>query len=76
MLDYIVWFLKHKYLRYIKKSETEKGKRKAMKKELYLRFKNEVMLPYMLDLREQIHNNHNWSFNALSSYSSIAFFRI
>ena len=40
ILEYMVWFLKCKYLRYIKNSAAEKGKRKAMKKDLYLRFKN------------------------------------
>lgn len=43
----MIWFLESKYLRYLKRTECEKGKRKNMKKELYLRFKNEVMLPYL-----------------------------
>lgn len=40
ILEYMLWFLKFKYLRYIRKSSNERGKRKAMKKDLYLRFKN------------------------------------
>jgi hypothetical protein len=43
----MIWFSESKYLRYLKRTECEKGKRKNMKKELYLRFKNEVMLPYL-----------------------------
>lgn len=39
------WFLTKKYLRYI--SEEGKGKRKMMRKQLYIKFKNEVMLPYI-----------------------------
>lgn len=42
------WFLTTKYLRYI--SEEGKGKRKMMKKHLYIKFKNEVMLPYIESL--------------------------
>lgn len=43
----MIWFLEKKYVRYLKKTESEKGKRKNMKKDLYLRFKNEIMLPYL-----------------------------
>jgi len=49
-LEYVLWFLKCKYLRYIKHNSNEKGKRKNMKKELYIRFKNEIMMPYMSQL--------------------------
>ena len=32
LLEYMLWFLKFKYLRYIRQSNNERGKRKAMKK--------------------------------------------
>jgi hypothetical protein len=48
----MLWFLKNKYLRYIKHNSNEKGKRKSMKKELYIRFKNEVMMPYLSQLMD------------------------
>jgi hypothetical protein len=47
IVNYMIWFLEKKYLRYLRRTECEKGKRKNMKKELYLRFKNEIMLPYL-----------------------------
>jgi hypothetical protein len=47
IVNYMIWFLEKKYLRYLRKTECEKGKRKNMKKELYIRFKNEIMLPYL-----------------------------
>ena len=40
ILEYMVWFLEKKYARYLKRSACEKGKRKNMNKELYIRFKN------------------------------------
>lgn len=44
----MIWFLKTKYLRYINKCNNEnKGKRKQMKKNLYIKFKNTTMLPYL-----------------------------
>jgi hypothetical protein len=42
---YMLWFLEKKYLRYV--SEEGKGKRKHMKKKLYIKFKNQVMMPYL-----------------------------
>ena len=54
ILEYMVWFLERKYIRYVKKSTCEKGKRKNMNKQLYIRFKNEIMLPYLLNLRFQV----------------------
>jgi hypothetical protein len=48
----MLWFLNVKYLRYIK--DGEKGKRKDMKKDLYIRFKNQVMIPYLVVLLENI----------------------
>jgi hypothetical protein len=48
LLKYMIWFLKTKYLRYINKCNNEnKGKRKQMKKNLYIKFKNTTMLPYL-----------------------------
>lgn len=49
-MEYMLWFLKNKYLRYIKHNINEKGKRKAMKKELYIRFKNYVMIPHLAQM--------------------------
>ena len=54
IINYMIWFLEKKYLRYLKRTECEKGKRKNMKKELYLRFKNEIMLPYLHNLLGQL----------------------
>lgn len=45
---YMLWFLETKYLIYI--NEEGKGKRKHMKKKLYIKFKNEVMMPYLYAL--------------------------
>jgi len=50
VLEYVLWFLKCKYLRYIKHNSNEKGKRKNMKKELYIRLTPEIMMPYMSQL--------------------------
>lgn len=46
----MAWFLKTKYLRYV--GEDGKGKRKQMKKKLYIKFKNEIMLPYLQGFTE------------------------
>ncbi len=48
IIEYMIWFLEEKYLRYITKGDSQKGKRKEMKKELYIKFKNHVMIPYLL----------------------------